>query len=147
MRIAYTKAIQEPEEELMQLEHRLRGQKTADRLRMLRLLKGGKVKSLKECAPIVGYSVIQVTRWWEIYRAERLVGLLRRQPPAGQASRLTPEAWSGLCTQMRAGCIATLQEGRDYLERVWGIRYKSGKSVCPRDAQRAAIPLTCSTQG
>jgi hypothetical protein len=38
MRIKYPKAIQESEEELTRLEQRLRGQKTADRVRMLRRL-------------------------------------------------------------------------------------------------------------
>jgi hypothetical protein len=48
MRIKYPKAIGESEEDLTKLEQRLRGQKPADRVRMLRLLKSGTVKSLKE---------------------------------------------------------------------------------------------------
>ncbi len=62
MRIKYPKAIQESEEELTSLEQSLRGQKAADRVRVLRLLKSGAVKSLKDCAPMVGYSVSQLTR-------------------------------------------------------------------------------------
>jgi hypothetical protein len=38
MRINYPKAIGESEEELLNLEQRLRGQKRADRVRMLRRL-------------------------------------------------------------------------------------------------------------
>jgi transposase len=129
MRIKYPKAIQESEEELTRLEQRLRGQKTADRVRMLRLLKSGTVKSLKDCAPLVGYSLVQVTRWWERYRAEGLAGVLKRQKPAGKASRLTAEAWAGLLAQMRAGHITTMQDARNYLEREWGIVYKNGKSL------------------
>jgi len=64
MRIKYPKAIQEREEDLTKLEQRLRGQKTADRMRMLRLLKSATVKSLRDCAPLVGYRVTQLTRWW-----------------------------------------------------------------------------------
>jgi hypothetical protein len=79
MRINYPKAIGESEEDLMSLEQSLRGQKQADRVRMLRLLKSGTVKSLKECAPLVGYSVIQLTRWWERYRAEGLARMLKQQ--------------------------------------------------------------------
>jgi transposase len=129
MRITYPKAIQESEEDLTSLEQRLRGQKTADRVRMLRLLKSGAVKSLKDCAPLVGYSVTQLTRWWECYRAEGLAGALKQQKPVGKASRLTPEAWAGLLQAMRTGHIATMQDARDYLEREWGIRYKNGKSL------------------
>ncbi len=129
MRIKYPKVIQESEEELMRLEQRFRGQKAADRVRMLRLLKSATVKSLKDCAPMVGYSVIQLTRWWERYRVEGLAGLLKRHKPVGKASRMTAEAWAGLMQAMRAGHIATMQEARNYLERGWGIRYKNGKSL------------------
>ncbi len=129
MRIKYPKAIQESEEDLTSLEQRLRGQKTADRVRMLRLLKSGAVKSLKDCAPLVGYSVTQLTRWWECYRAEGLAGVLKQHKPVGKTSKLSAEAWAGLMQAMRAGHIATMQEARDYLEREWGIRYKNGKSL------------------
>jgi transposase len=129
MRIKYPQAIQESEEDLTSLEQRLRGQKTADRVRMLRLLKSGAVKSLKECAPLVGHSLTQLTRWWECYRAEGLTVILKQHKPVGKASRLTPEAWEGLMGAMRAGHIATMQEARDYLEREWAISYKNGKSL------------------
>jgi transposase len=129
MRINYPKTIQESEEDLTELEQRLRGQKAADRARMLRLLKSGTVKSLKDCAPLLGYSVIQLTRWWERYRTEGLAELLKQHKPVGQASKLTAEAWEGLLQGMRKGHIATMQDARDYLEREWGIRYKNGKSL------------------
>ena len=129
MRIKYPKAIQESEEELTRREQSLRGQKAGDRVRMLRLLKSAAVKSLKDCAPMVGYSLSQLTRWWERYRAEGLAGMLKRQKPAGKASRLTPEAWAGLLQAMRTGHIATMQDARNYLQREWGISYKNGKSL------------------
>jgi hypothetical protein len=47
VRIKYPQAIQESEEELTSLEQSLRGQKAADRVRVLRLLKSGAVKSLR----------------------------------------------------------------------------------------------------
>jgi len=129
MRLTYPKAIQESEEDLTKLEQRLRGQKVADRVRMLRLLKSGAVNSLKDCAPLVGYSVTQLTRWWECYRAAGLAELLKQQKPVGQTSKLTPEAWEGLMSAMRAGHIATMQDARDYLEREWAISYQNGKSL------------------
>ena len=129
MRIKYAKAIQESEEELTSLEQSLRGQKAADRVRVLRLLKSGTVKSLKDCAPMVGYSVSQLTRWWERYRADGLAEVLKGHKPAGKTSRLTPEACQGLLQAMRAGHITTMQDARNYLEREWGISYKNGKSL------------------
>jgi hypothetical protein len=62
MRIKYGTAIEESEEELREVEQHWRGQKSADRVRLLRLLKSGRVKSLKEGAPVVGYSLPQVKR-------------------------------------------------------------------------------------
>jgi len=78
---------------------------------------------------MVGYSVIQLTRWWERYRAEGLAGVLKRHKPTGKASRLTAEAWAGLLQAMRAGHIVTMQDARNYLEQQWGICYKNGKSL------------------
>jgi helix-turn-helix protein len=111
MRIKYPKVIQESEEDLTRLEQRLRGQKAADRVRMLRLLKSGAVNSLKDCAPLVGYSVTQLTRWWECYRAEGLAKMLKQQKPVGKHSKLSAEAWEGLMQAMRAGHIATMRSG------------------------------------
>src|SRR6266852_1924952 len=76
---------------------------------------------------MVGYSVSQLTRWWERYRADGLAGMLKRQKPAGKTSKLSPEAWAGLLQAMRAGHIATMQDARNSLEREWGISYKNGK--------------------
>ena len=129
MRIKYPKVIQESEEELTSLEQSLRGQKAADRVRVLRLLKSGAVKSLKDCAPMVGYSVSQLTRWWERYRVEGLTEMLKQHKPAGRASKLSSEAWEGLLQAMQAGQIATMQDARNYLEREWAISYKNGKSL------------------
>jgi transposase len=129
MRINYLKAIQESEEDLLSLEQRLRGQKPADRVRMLRLLKSGTVKSMKDCAPLVGYSLVQLTRWWERYQTEGLAELVKQQKPVGQPCKVTAEAWEGLLAAMRKGDIATMEHARDYLEREWGIQYKNGKSL------------------
>ncbi len=84
MRIKYAQLIQESEEDLIGLEQRLRGQKPADRVRMLCLLKSGTVNSLKNCAPLVGYSVGQLTRWWECYRKEGLARMLKQQKTSRQ---------------------------------------------------------------
>src|SRR5437762_4118904 len=100
MRITSPQAIRESEEDLTKLEQRLRGQKPADRVRMLRLLKSGTVNSLKECAPLVGYSVGQLTRWWECYRTKGLAALLKQQKPVGKPSQMTPEGWAGLMSAM-----------------------------------------------
>jgi transposase len=78
---------------------------------------------------LVGYSAIQLTRWWERYRQAGLAELLKQHKPVGMASRMTGEAWAGLMVAMRKGEIATMEDAREYLEREWGIRYKNGKSL------------------
>src|SRR5215469_9911512 len=127
MRIKYPQAIQESEEDLTRLEQRLGGQKTADRVRMLRLLKSGTVTSMKDCAPLVGYSLVQLTRWWQRYRTEGLQELIKQEKPVGQPGKVTAEAWEGLMAAMRRGDIATMKDARDYLAREWGMRYQHGK--------------------
>jgi hypothetical protein len=103
MLINYPKAIGESEEGLISLEQRLCGQKAADRVRMLRLLRSGTVRRLQDCAPLVGYSAIQLTRRWERYRQAGLAELLKQHKTVGMASRMTREAWAGLMGAMRKG--------------------------------------------
>lgn len=129
MRIKYGTAIEESEEELREVEQHWRGQKSADRVRLLRLLKSGRVKSLKEGAPVVGYSLPQVTRWWERYRAFGLASLLTQHKPKGQTEWITAEAWAGLTAEMQIGHIASLRDTQEYLERHRGICYKTNKSL------------------
>jgi hypothetical protein len=114
MRINYSKAIAESEEDLTELEQRLRGQKAADRVRMLRLLKSGTVNSMKDCAPLLGYSLVQLTRWWERCRRAGLAELIKQQKPVGQTCKVTAEAWEGLLAAMRKGHMATMEDARDY---------------------------------
>lgn len=125
MRIRYSEAIQESDEELATHEHRMRGSKGAMRVRMLRLLKNGQARHLGEVAPLVGYSLTQVTRWWERYRNEGLAALEREPHHPGQTPRLTPQARADLHAAMERGDIATLEEARQYLHERWQIDYQS----------------------
>lgn len=80
MWINYQEIIDETEKELSSLERKLRGRRTAVRIRMLRLLKSGRVKSLRACAPLIGYSFRQLTRWWKQYKEGGLELLLEEKP-------------------------------------------------------------------
>ncbi len=125
MRTDYSKAIGESEQELRELERELRGQARQARVRMLVLLRSGAATSLRQCAPLVGYSLRQLQRWWGRYRQFGLEGVLTDKPRLGKVSKLTEEAYEGLCEQMRAGRIATLKDARRYLAQEWGIEYQS----------------------
>ena len=56
----------------------------------------GQVKSLKDAALLVGYSTVQVTCWWECYRAKGLDALVEQHRAPGKSSQMTDEAWAGL---------------------------------------------------
>jgi transposase len=129
MRINYQVAIQESVEELRTEEQRLRGQKVAIHLRMLVLLKSGQAKTLEAVAPLVGYSLTQVVRWWKRYRTEGLNGLERPPHYPGVTPRLTPEARTALHAAMQRGEIATLEQARQYLQQHWDIAYHSVNGI------------------
>jgi transposase len=128
-RTNYNQAIVESESRLLELEKELRGKRTAVRVIVLRLLKSGQVTSLVAVAPVVGYSSRQLQNWWASYRAGGIEALLEMKHSPGKKSRLTPEAYAGLETQMKAGAIATLKDARSYLSREWGIVYPSLNGV------------------
>jgi transposase len=120
-RVHYPVVIKEDVAELARQEHALRGRPTQARVRLLRLLQEERAASLLAAAPLVGYSVRQVNRWWDTYRQGGLAQLLEQPPRRGKQTRLTPQAWAGLEAEMVAGRIGTLQEARRYLAEQWGI--------------------------
>ncbi|HZU87987.1 MAG TPA: winged helix-turn-helix domain-containing protein [Stellaceae bacterium] len=123
MWIDYSTAITESAAELAACEHAARGRRWADRVKLLRLLKSGRERSLRRAAAVLGYTERQVQRWWHAYRADGLAGLLAVRRPGGRRERITPAALAGLEGEMRAGRIARLREAQAYLRERWGIRY------------------------
>ena len=123
MWIDYTRRIPESVSELAALERRLRGRPTADRVKMLRLLKSGAYRSRRALAPVLGYCERQLQRWWATHQAGGLPALLEYQPRGGQRERLPAQAWTALEAEMEAGRIARLKEAQAYLKEHWGITY------------------------
>lgn len=105
MRTNYPRAIRQDPAQLQESERPLRGTPLASRVRLLRLLKTGQARSLPEAADLLGYSTVQVTRWWACYRQRGLTGLLKKPTHPGRPSQLTTAAWRGLQQEMRAGRI------------------------------------------
>src|SRR6476659_11058211 len=105
MDITYPLLIQEDIAQLQAAERAARDKTRADRVRMLRFLKEGRVAGVSQAAEIRGYSVRTVQRWWQGYREDGLAGLLAPAQRRGMAERITPEAWEGLQAEMRAGHI------------------------------------------
>ncbi len=129
MRINYPEVIRESEAELAALEQQLAGQRTAIRVRMLRLLKTGSVPSLRAFAASSGYSVAQVNRWWQWYQQQGLAGLTTMQPRLGKRPWVSPEVWAALQAEVQAGRIKHLEDARQYLQAQWGIEYRSTSGV------------------
>ena len=129
MRIHYPRVIRQDPKRLQEYEQQLRGSSLAPRARLLRLLKTGQARSLPEAADLLGYSTVQVTRWWERYRQQGLAALLQLPPHPGRPCRMTAAAWRGLQQEMRAGRITRLEDARRYLQHRWEIDYASVNGV------------------
>jgi hypothetical protein len=138
MRITYPKVIQESEEELTRLEQSLRGKKTADRVRMLRLLKSGAVKSLKECAPLVGYSVIQLTR---------LQGTLSGRG-AGRDAQAAQTSREGLASDARGvGRLIASDASGTYCDHARGAQLPGARVGDPLQEWQVALVALQETPG
>ena len=105
MDITYPLLIQEDIAQLQAAEKAARDKSRADRVRMLRFLKEGRVVGVSQAAAVLGYSVRTAQRWWQCYREGGLAGLLAPPQRRGMVERITPEAWEGLQAEMRAGHI------------------------------------------
>ena len=126
MWIHYPDLIRESDSELAALERQRRRHPTADRIKMLRLLKSDTFRSRRALAPVLGYSQRQLQRWWDAYQAGGMEALLVYESCGGSQERITPEAWATLMEEMKAGRIATLKQIQSYLHQQWGIDYRVG---------------------
>jgi transposase len=129
MRTNYSELIRESEEELLVLERRLRQQPVEIRIRMLRLLKSSQATDLQACATLLGYSVRQISRWWNHYRRAGFDALLVVPARPGRRSQVSEEALRGLRDELRTQRITQLEDVRRYLEQCWGIQYRSVNGV------------------
>lgn len=125
----YSEQIGENNNTLANLERRMRGQKNAVRIQMLRLLKSGKVTTMDDCAFMIGYSARTTKRWWKMYREGGLPALLEETKYRGKESQLDEIAAAGLRQAVKAGEIHTLEGARRYLRIRHGVDYQSVNGV------------------
>ena len=130
MRHNYGVLIKEEAQELEKLEAKHRNSVIGTRMRMLRLLKSGQVKSMQKAADEIHYSLRHVQRWLKVYQEAGLQGLLEPLKPAtgGQGERMTEEAWQGLKTAMERGEIASYGQARVLLAE-YGVMYNHDTSI------------------
>jgi transposase len=129
MWIDYEAQIPQSPTALRTMERRLRGRPTADRVKLLRLLKTRTFRSLRGAAPMLGYSERQLQRWWATYTAGGLDALLQRPARRGRQAQVSDEAWAALAGEMQAGRVARLKDAQRYLRERWGIDYRSLNGV------------------
>lgn len=115
--------IAEDVEALRRQEKEAHDKGRADRLRLLRLVKEGRVSAVGEAAALLGYHGQTIQRWWRTYCAGGLAALLPTAKRRGAHERITPEAWEGLDAEMRAGRIGGLDEAQRYLRDRWQVDY------------------------
>jgi transposase len=129
MWIAYEAQIPQSSTALLSMERRLRGRPTADRVKLLHLLKTRTCRSWRGAAPLLGYSERQLRRWWATYTAGGLDALVQRPARRGRQAQVSEDAWTALAGEMHAGRVARLKEAQRYLRERWGIAYRSLKGV------------------
>src|SRR3954465_12883777 len=79
----YALLIQENVAQLQVAEKAARNKARADRLRLLRFLKEGRVASVSQAAEVLGYSVRTAQRWWQSYREGGTAGTAVAAGPEG----------------------------------------------------------------
>jgi transposase len=140
MWLKYTEEIRESAGELAHWERRLRGHRTADRVKMLRLLKSGQTRSRRHLGEVLGYCERQLQRWWRLYRQGGLAALVAERPRGGRRERMTAQGWLSLNAAMEAGQIGGLREVQRHLRKRCGIRYR-GVSGISRLLKRHGVKL------
>ena len=84
MRHNYRTLIKEPTSRLLNHEKKHRHNIIGSRIRMLRLLKQGEAKSVREASELIGYSWRHAQKWLTTYRTEGLAGDSARTRPRNQ---------------------------------------------------------------
>jgi transposase len=130
MRTDYPALIRQSEEELLALEKRHRNSHLSHRVRMLRLLKVGRCRSIRQAAEVLGYSWRQCQRWIGLYREGGLDALLvdETHKRGNHQERVTPEALGALEEAMERGEIASYEQARKFLADR-GVYYRNQSSI------------------
>lgn len=129
MRLNYQELIQESEQELLGLEKQHRYTHLTQRLKMLRLLKSGRCRSLSAAAKELNYSFRQCHRWLNAYRSGGLGELLENHvSKRGGQEWDNAEAWQALRKALEAGEIASYKQAQTLLAE-HGVAYKDATGV------------------
>jgi transposase len=111
-----------------ELERRYRAERDVERRKRLgalwRVRLGDRVA---DAGRLAGVGERTVFRWLGWYRAEGLVGVLRRVPghgAVGQPHRLSPEQRAGILARCAQGGFRTFEEARAWVQAEYGVAYR-----------------------
>ena len=113
-----------------ELEAQYRAERNVERRKRLGALWRVRVGDrVAEAGRLAGAGERTVYRWLGWYRAEGLVGVLRRVPghgAVGQPHRLTAEQRTALLEQCAAGAFRTCEEARAWVAAEYRVAYRPG---------------------
>lgn len=118
----YAKLIKESAEELQTLEQKQKQALLRDRVRFIRLLKAGQVKSQRLAGEQIGLQERQSQRLWHTYRQQGLNGLLSYSYQ-GSFGKLSTHQLSNLRSYLKTDSVDTLKQAQTYLQDAFGVTY------------------------
>ena len=122
-RLNYAEQIKESVEELHQLEKRQSEALFRDRIRYIRLLKSGVVRTQKAASESIGLSPRQGQRNWRLYREQGIQGLLRPIEHLGAPTKLKPAEFDELEKRLEDDDIQFLHEAVNHVKEKYGQEY------------------------
>ena len=121
----YVSKIKEDVEILLESEKKCNMALLRDRVRFIRLLKSGEVRTQSAAGKAIGLSERQAQRVWCLYQQEGLVGLLKK-PAWGYWGKLSSVQISHLRQFLLDDQAQTLADIQAYLLRNLGVDYTIG---------------------
>lgn len=118
----YAQLIKETLEALLQVEQQQKQALLRDRVRFIRLLKAGVVKSQRLAGEQIGLKERQSQRLWHTYQNKGLQGILS-YPYRGTFGKLSTTQVSRLRSYLKTDSVDTLKQAQVYIQEAFGINY------------------------
>jgi transposase len=118
----YAKLIKETVEALLEVEQQQKQALLRDRVRFIRILKAGEVKSQRLAGEQIGLKERQSQRLWHTYRTKGIEGLLA-YPYKGTFGKLSTTQVSRLRSYLKTDSVDTLKQAQTFLQKAFGVDY------------------------
>ncbi len=121
-RLSYKELIKEKEEELLQLEKSQQLSYVKDRVRFIRYLKEGRVKSQAQAGSLIGLQSRQSQNLWKVYQQKGIDGLLQARK-ATYLGKLSSVELSRLLQRLDQDDMMSQKQVKAYLQAEMGKAY------------------------